>query len=121
MTHEIDKVKLIMERLAGRWSFTGQELDWRVTMALDVPRCDALPYLLSLVRAYGALSAATADAAAIFEVPDDWDRMFKHVGQQLMFELPERLKTFEIKRYNKSSRQAFLNGYGTIPSPSLPL
>ena len=120
MIHEIDKVKLIMERLAGRWSFTGQELDWRVTLALDVNPCDAAPYLLSMVKAYGMLAAAAGDAAAIWVMPADWDRMFKHCGQMLMFELPKSLESRDFKLFDCANRKAFMIGYGAIPSPSLP-
>lgn len=120
--HEINKVKLTLSRLNGMWSFTGEELDWRVEFFLKVDAPKEWEALLLAVRAYGCLAARVGEVVELHgEPPAEWSRLFKDAGQALMFNLPECLHAYDMKLFNKECSETFMLGYRGAPLPSLPV
>lgn len=112
---QLDKVKLTLNRLNDMWSFTGKPLTWEVPTLLRLEPVDRIDALSCAIRAYGCLSRCALDV----ELPSEWERLFKHVGQELLFTLPEKLPDRLTVDFDYVISTSFMNGWRghTRPSP----
>ena len=118
--HEIQKAALILSRLNDMWSFTGAPLSWKVERYLSCPVQHDRDALLMCVAAYGGLSAAAGAAKETHSIPDEWNRMFRDVGQSIMFDLPQRFHDLQMVGFEAESAKAFMTGWRGDSLPSLP-
>jgi len=119
MRKELHQAKLTLSRLNDLWSFTGKEMTYKVPLLLRLDPDDPVEALLCVVTAYGCVAAHAGLAIEDGIKPDEtWDRLFKQVGQAVMFDLPSSLKYFQKKEFEKKSARAFTIGWGEdSPSP----
>ena len=118
--HEIQKAALILSRLNDMWSFTGAPLSWKVDRYLSCPATHDRDALLLCVAAYGGLSAAAGEAMEGRNIPDEWQRMFRDIGQSIMFDLPQRFHDLKMVGFEHASAKAFMVGWRGDSLPSLP-
>ena len=73
------------------------------------------------IRGYGCIARIAGDAIEQgVEPPDEWTRLFAQCGQRLMFDLPDNLKRFDRRKFDKQYQKAFMFGFmtgGDSPSP----
>lgn len=109
---KIAEAELTLTRLNDDWSFADRQLSWRVPVYISWPYGNNLRNrLLNVVRAYGALARAAGEEMLIFPITEEWDRLFKGVGQMLMFEIPDNIGDFKSIGFESESAKAFMNGW----------
>lgn len=120
MRKELAQLKVTLSRLNDMWSFTGRPFSHKVPLLLRLEpedNCEALQYV---VAAYACLAAHAGLAIEDGIVPDPtWDRLFCGVGQAALFDLPQQLKYFDKRRFDKSLQKIFAKGWqgDSLPSP----
>lgn len=120
-TQRLDEAQLLLARLNDCWSFTGNKLSSEVERFLLPTGHPQLHSLLLTVSAYGCLTRAACDACEIgYTISDDWNWIFRNVGQAIMFDIPSTLTKFEHKQFSKLYGKAFAEGFGRGESPPPP-
>lgn len=118
---ELDKIRLTLSRLNDMWSFTGTQLSYQVDLLLHLKPEDDWENILYAVRGYAALAAVAGKCIEQGVQPgSEWTRLFSECGQRLMFDLPDTLKLFDRRKFNKQCSKAFVFGFmtgGDFPSP----
>ena len=115
------QTRLMISRLNGIWSPTGQPLCWQVDVYLRPMPLDDVGLLLQAVTAYGCLAYhAGAYAEDYGALPAEWTGKFNWVGEELFFALPEGLKVFEQREFAKLYSKAFVEGFNVDPPPPPP-
>ena len=121
MNEELKRIRLILSRLNGMWSFTNHPLSYQVDMLLRIEPEDDVENLIYAIRGYGCLARLAGNYIEQgVNPPDEWTRLFSQCGQRLMFDLPESLKYFERRKFEKQAANAFMFGFktgGDSPSP----
>lgn len=117
---ELQQVRLTLSRLNSMWSFTQSDMTYQVDMLLRISPEDDVENILYAIRGYACLSAAAGyHIEQGVNPPDEWTRLFSQCGQRLMFDLPENLKYFDRRRFEKQAAKNFMHGFNTCtPSPS---
>ena len=121
MREELKRIRLILSRLNGMWSFTGHPLSYQVDLLLRIEPEDRVENIVYAIRGYGCLSRLAGEHIEQgINPPTEWDRLFAQCGQRLMFDLPDSLKYFERRKFEKQAANAFMFGFktgGDSPSP----
>ena len=121
MNEELKRIRLTLSRLSGMWSFTNHPLSYQVDMLLRIEPEDPVENLVYAVRGYGCLARLAGNYIEQgVNPPDEWTRLFSQCGQRLMFDLPESLKYFDRRSFEKQAAKAFMFGFNTggeFPSP----
>lgn len=121
MREDIKRVRLILSRLNDMWSFTGHPLSYQVDLLLRVEPEDNWENLLYAIRGYGCLARLAGEHIEQgVNPPDEWTRLFGQCGQALMFDLPDNLKHFDKRKFEKAYAKSFMFGFktgGDSPSP----
>lgn len=101
------------------WSFTGNEMSWRVNRYLSAHVALDSDALLQVIAAYGALAAAAGNASELYNIPSEWDRLFRLLGQNIMFDLPGRFRDLKMLDFETRSAKAYMVGWrgDSLPSP----
>lgn len=101
------------------WSFTGSQLSWRVDRYLSAHVALDSEALLQTIAAYGALSAAASNARDTHDIPAEWNRLFAALGQNIMFDLPNRFRDLKVLDFETQSAKAYMVGWrgDSLPSP----
>jgi hypothetical protein len=117
---DLQQIRLTLSRLNDMWSFTQSPMTYQVEMLLRISPDDDVENILYAIRGYGCLSAAAGyHIGEGINPPDEWTRLFSQCGQRLMFGLPEYLKYFDKRRFQKQAAKNFMVGFKTCtPSPS---
>lgn len=117
---DLQQIRLTLSRLNSMWSFTQSDMTYQVDMLLRISPEDDVENILYAIRGYGCLSAAAGYYIEQgINPPDEWTRLFSQCGQRLMFDLPENLKYFDRRRFQKQAAKNFMRGFNTCtPSPS---
>jgi hypothetical protein len=102
------------------WNFTQHPQSYNVDLLLRLTPTDDWENLVYVIRGYGCVARIAGDAIEQgVNPPDEWTRLFAQCGQRLMFDLPDNLKRFDRKKFEKEYAKAFLFGFNTCtPSPS---
>ncbi len=118
---ELEKIRLTLSRLGGMWNFTHHPQQYQLDLMLRVVPKDDWENIVYAIRGYGCLARIAGDAIESgVHPPSEWLRLYRECGQRLMFELPEHLKFFDRRRFNKQYAKAFAFGFncgGDSPSP----
>jgi len=121
MREELDRVRLILSRLGDMWLFTYHPLSYQVDLMLRLKPEDDWENIVYAIRGYGCIARIAGDAIEQgVEPPDEWTRLFAQCGQRLMFDLPDNLKRFDRRKFDKQYQKAFMFGFmtgGDSPSP----
>jgi hypothetical protein len=121
MRRELDRVRLTLSRLSDMWLFTHHPLSYQVDLMLRVVPKDDWENIIYAIRGYGCLARIAGDAIESgVQPPAEWSRLFGECGQRLMFDLPDNLKLFDKRKFNKEYQKAFMFGFNTggdSPSP----
>ena len=117
---ELQQVRLTLSRLNSMWSFTDSPMTYQVDMLLRISPEDDVENILYAIRGYACLSAAAGyHIEQGINPPDEWTRLFSQCGQRLMFDLPDNLKYFDRRRFERQAAKNFMHGFNTCtPSPS---
>ena len=118
--YNLQQIRLTLQRLNDMWSFAETPMTYQVNMLLRITPTEPVENILYAIRGYGCLSAAAGyHIEQGINPPDEWTRLFKQCGQRLMFDLPENLKYFDRRRFEKQAAKNFMVGFNTCtPSPS---
>ena len=120
MQHDIDKVALTLHRLNNMWSFTGKRISFAADNYLQIRTANPVDRLLDLVYAYAAVTKAVTHLTEQgLIIPDEWDRMYRNIGQSIFFTLPEQLKKFDYKKFDNAYANYFSKAWRESPLPSL--
>lgn len=121
MREDIKRVRLILSRLNDMWSFTGHPLSYQVDMLLRIEPVDPVENLVYAIRGYGCLARLAGNHIEDgVNPPAEWTRLFSDCGQRLIFDLPESLRYFDKRKFQKQAAKAFMFGFkteGDSPSP----
>ena len=118
MQHDIDKVALTLHRLNNMWSFTGKRISYAADNYAKIIHSDPVDRLLDLVYAYAAITKnVTHYSEHGVQVPDEWSRLWGNVGQDIFFTLPEMLKKFHSKKFDKLYKKVFVKAWRESPLP----
>lgn len=121
MREDLSQIRLTLSRLNSMWSFTAHPLSYQVDLLLRLEPADPVENLVYAIRGYGCLARLAGNYIEQgVNPPDEWTRLFAQCGQRLMFELPDSLKYFERRRFQKQAANAFMFGFktgGDSPSP----
>ena len=114
----IDRTMLTLHRLNNMWSFTGKQISYAADNYLHLHRAEPLDRLFDLVYAYTCIAkSVTYITESGNIIPDEWNRMYKVVGQEVFFTLPERLNKKLEKDFNASYQKYFAKAWGESPLP----
>lgn len=120
----LEQTKLTLSRLNDMWSFIGRKMSWRMEVILRPTAYDDLYQLLQGVTAYGCLAALAGEAKEYYgDPPDEWTRLFNHIGSELLFDLPAGLSLLDQRTFEKTYSKFFMQGFKTAtlsPSPLSP-
>lgn len=120
MRKDLQQIRLILSRLNGMWSFANNPMSYQVDMLLRLEPADPVENLVYAIRGYGCLARLAGNYIEQgVNPPDEWTRLFGQCGQHLMFDLPDSLKYFERREFNKQAAKAFMFGFecgGDSPS-----
>lgn len=121
INNDLQQIRLTLQRLNGMWNFTQHPQSYKVDLLLRVTPTDDWENLIYVVRGYGCVARIAGDAIELGEQPPaEWTRLFAQCGQRLMFDLPEQLKLFDRRKFEKQAAKAFTFGFncgGDSPSP----
>jgi len=121
INNDLQQIRLTLQRLNGMWNFTQHPQSYKVDLLLRVTPTDDWENLIYVVRGYGCVARIAGDAIELGEQPPaEWTRLFAQCGQRLMFDLPEQLKLFDRRKFEKHAAKAFMFGFncgGDSPSP----
>lgn len=121
MREDIKKIRLTLSRLNNMWSFTGHPLSYQVDLLLRIEPEDDWENLTYAIRGYGCLARLAGEHIELgINPPDEWTRLFAGCGQRLMFDLPDSLKRFDRRKFEKQAAKSFMFGFktgGDSPSP----
>ena len=121
MREDIKRIRLTLSRLNDMWSFTNHPLSYQVDLLLRIEPEHPVENLVYAVRGYGCLARLAGNYIEQgVNPPDEWTRLFSQCGQRLMFDLPENLKYFDRRSFEKQAAKAFMLGFNTggdSPSP----
>ena len=118
--HEIDKVALTLHRLNNLWSFTGKRISFAADNYLHLHKAHELDRLFDLVYAYTAVTKAVTHLTEQgLIIPDEWDRMYRNIGQSIFFTLPELLHKTKQRKFESGYKSFFAKAWRESPLPSL--
>lgn len=119
MREELDRVRLILSRLGDMWLFTKHPQMHQVDLMLRIKPVDDWENILYAINGYACLARVAGDAIESgVQPPAEWSRLFEQCGQRLMFDLPDNLKVFDRKKFDKQYQKAFMFGFmSATPSP----
>ena len=121
MREDISQIRLTLSRLNGMWSFTAHPLSYQVDLLLRIEPTDPVENLVYAIRGYGCLARLAGNYIESGVNPTaEWNRLFAQCGQRLMFDLPESLKYFDKRRFQKQAANAFMFGFKTGGTPPPP-
>ena len=109
---------LTLHRLNNMWSFTGKQISYAADNYLHLHVAEPLDRMRDLVYAYACI---TKSVTHLIEqgiiVPDEWNRLYGKVGQEIFFTLPESLNKKLQKDFDKTYQKYFAKAWGESPLP----
>lgn len=114
----VDRTMLTLYRLNNMWSFTGKQISYAADNYLHLHVAEPLDRMRDLVYAYACI---TKSVTHLIEqgivVPDEWNRLYAKVGQEIFFTLPEGLNKKLQKDFERSYQKYFAKAWGESPLP----
>ena len=114
----VDRTMLTLHRLNNMWSFTGKQISYAADNYLHLHVAEPLDRMRDLVYAYACI---TKSVTHLIEqgiiVPDEWNRLYGKVGQEIFFALPESLNKKLQKDFDKTYQKYFAKAWGESPLP----
>ena len=114
----VDRTMLTLHRLNNMWSFTGKQISYAADNYLHLHVAEPLDRMRDLVYAYACI---TKSVTHLIEqgivVPDEWNRLYGKVGQEIFFTLPESLNKKLQKDFERSYQKYFVKAWGESPLP----
>lgn len=114
----VDRTMLTLHRLNNMWSFTGKQISYAADNYLHLHVAEPLDRMRDLVYAYACI---TKSVTHLIEqgiiVPDEWNRLYGKVGQEIFFTLPESLNKKLQKDFERSYQKYFAKAWGESPLP----
>ena len=114
----VDRTMLTLHRLNNMWSFTGKQISYAADNYLHLHKAEPLDRMRDLVYAYACI---TKSVTHLIEqgiiVPDEWNRLYGKVGQEIFFTLPEGLNKKLQKDFDKTYQKFFAKAWGESPLP----
>ena len=114
----VDRTMLTLHRLNNMWSFTGKQISYAADNYLHLHVAEPLDRMRDLVYAYACI---TKSVTHLIEqgliIPDEWNRLYGKVGQEIFFTLPESLNKKLQKDFDKTYQKYFAKAWGESPLP----
>ena len=114
----VDRTMLTLHRLNNMWSFTGRQISYAADNYLHLHKAEPLDRMRDLVYAYACI---TKSVTHLIEqgliIPDEWNRLYGKVGQEIFFTLPEGLNKKLQKDFDKTYQKYFAKAWGESPLP----
>ena len=114
----IDRTMLTLHRLNNMWSFTGKQISYAADNYLHIHNAEPLLRLYDLVYAYACIAKSVTHIVETGNIiPDEWNRLYGKVGQEIFFTLPESLNKKLQKDFDKGYNKYFAKAWGESPLP----
>lgn len=114
----VDRTMLTLHRLNNMWSFTGKQISYAADNYLHLHNAEPLDRMRDLVYAYACITKSVTHLIEQgLTIPDEWNRLYGKVGQEIFFALPESLNKKLQKDFERSYQKYFAKAWGESPLP----